>query len=75
MQCLFFGVFRALAATFRTVNDVIARVTLSFFVFGKLVGVSFGQNPQVAQRIVENRQEAVNPSIGTRLAQVEQFTK
>ena len=75
MQCLFFGVFRALAAAFRAINDIIVRTTLLFFMPGKLLWIAFGQNPHGAQCILENRQEAVNPIIGTLLTQVKEFTE
>jgi hypothetical protein len=75
VQCLFFRFFWTLATAFRAVNNVLARVPLAFLVLDKLLRVSFRQNSQVAQCILENRQEAVNPIIGARLAQVEKFTE
>jgi len=75
VQRLFFRVFRALAAAFCAINNVIARATLAFFMLGKLLRVSFGQHSQVVQSLLENRQKAMNPIIGTRLAQVKEFAQ
>ncbi len=44
VQCLFFSALGALAATFRSIDDVVARSVLSFLVLGKLVRVSLWQN-------------------------------
>jgi len=49
VQCLFFRVFRTLAASVRAINDQIQRLTRSPLVTRKLVWIAYGANPHVLE--------------------------
>src|SRR3990172_12376707 len=74
VQSLFFGLFWPLAASFRTINDGIGCIA-PIFLFGlEFLRVSFWQKSQVVQGLFQDRQQAVDPLIGLRLAHSKQLT-
>ena len=69
VQGLFYRVFRALAATIGAVDNQLRRFLLAPFMAGKLVRRAARQHAQLVQRLLQNRQQPLEPPVRARLAQ------
>ena len=75
VQRLFLNVFWPLATPFRAINDECGWFALTLLMRGKLAWIAFRDQAQLIQRLLEHRQQMVNPIVRSRLAQVEDFTE
>lgn len=72
---LFFRVFGALPPPFRSINEVVVGTRLLPFMAGESTRIAFGENSQLIQGVFENGQPPMNPVVGARLTESEEFTQ
>src|SRR4030095_15990203 len=73
VQGLFGLIFRALAAPVGAVNNQCRRFSSALLLLGKLFWPPAGQYSQLIQRLLQYRQQALNPSVRPRLTQPKQL--
>jgi hypothetical protein len=73
VQGLFFRVFRPLTPTFGAVDDEAWLRFGSGLTVGKLTGIPLGTNAEIVRRLLEDRQQPMNPVVHPWLTQVKEF--
>ena len=75
MQCLFFRVFRPLAAALSAIDDVIASLDCSALRNGKLMSVTLWFHAQGREGFQQHGQQTMDPLVRTGLAQAKQLAQ
>ena len=75
VQGLFCLIFRALAAPVGPIDNQSRRFLPAAFLLGKVLRRTAGQHSQLVQRLLQNRQQALNPAVRPRLTQPKHLTQ